>query len=181
MKTNTHSMIGVTLWMGGDTILRLLGMDLSGAETLFGVSVVWFMSKAPDIDNPHSAPGHAINRMVPGLSDTINWVGGHRGPTHWISTGLAVSLILGLLAVWISPLLWWVGAGTAIGWVSHVVGDCCTYRGVRIFGPFGKNVVRLPYGFRFESGGRFEVQVIAPLISIFMLAVTITWFVVVTD
>jgi inner membrane protein len=162
MMTRTHGITGIAVWMTGDTVAHACGLGHPYSVTFAGAIIAWVAAKVPDIDNPDSHPGRQVNALVPGLSTAIGAAFGHRGLTHWAITGLLGGAIAGILAGLASPSLWWVGLAVAVGWVTHIAGDCCTYRGAPAFGPFRRGVVRIPYGYRIECGGPVEIRFVYP-------------------
>lgn len=180
MMTQTHGMTGIAVWMTGDTIARACGADHSPFVTLAGVVLAWAAAKAPDIDTPDSTPGHQINKLVPGLSNTIQAAFGHRGLTHWATTGLVNGAAIGALACLINPSLWWIGLAVTVGWITHIAGDCCTYRGAPAFGPFRRGMVRTPYGYRIECGGPAETRFVYPAMLVWALSMSIASFALTT-
>lgn len=162
MMTKTHAATGFAAWMAGDTIVRIIGSDHPYYIAIAGGLIAYNAAKAPDIDNPDSRPGRQINNLLPGLSNAINALLGHRGATHWIATGVFNGAALGVLAVLVYPPLWWVGLAVMVGWTTHIIGDCCTYQGAPAYGPFTTRPVRLPYGYRIECGGNIETTIVYP-------------------
>lgn len=170
MMTQTHGATGIALWATGDALTRVLGSNHHHYYlTLAGALITWVAAKAPDIDNPDSRPGRQLNRIIPGASNVIERILGHRGPTHWISTGIVIGLVVGLLAHTIAPSWWWIGLATTAGWSIHIAGDCCTHKGAPAYGPFRRTPIRLPYGYRIECGGEIETNIIRPAAALWAL------------
>ena len=156
MMTRTHAMTAITVWLAGDILTRVSDSGHPYAVTLAGAAIAWGSAIVPDIDTPDSRLG----RRLPRLSSAISAVcGGHRGATHWAVTALMIGAVTGLLAWYLDPSLWWVGLAVTTGWGVHLAGDCCTYRGVPLWGPVSRAPVRLPYGWRIASSGRGEHRV----------------------
>lgn len=181
MMTKTHGMTGIAVWITGDALTRASGTSHPYYVTLAGALIAWAAAKAPDVDNPDSRPGRQINKLIPGMSDAIEAAFGHRGLTHWGITGIVNGLIFGFLACLITPSLWWIGLAVMVGWLTHIAGDCCTYRGAPAYGPFNRDPIRLPYGYRIECGGPVETQFVYPLavvcaLSMFTVSVALTVF-----
>ena len=181
MMTQTHGMTGLAVWMSGDTIIRALDLNHPYYVTIAGALITWAAAKAPDIDNPDSRPGRQINKLIPGMSDAIQATFGHRGLTHWASAGIINGAVLGFLACLIHPSLWWIGLAVTVGWLTHIAGDCCTYQGAPLYGPFNRSPIRLPYGYRIECGGPVEARVVYPIaiiwaLSMFMMSVAFALF-----
>jgi membrane-bound metal-dependent hydrolase YbcI (DUF457 family) len=169
MMTRTHGVTGLAVWMTGDAITRGLDLHHPPYVTIAGALIAWGAAKAPDIDNPDSRPGRKLNGVIPGLSDAINAALGHRGLTHWAGTGIVVGTIVGVLACLIHPSLWWTGLAVTVGWITHIAGDCCTYRGAPAYGPIRCDPIRLPYGYRIECGGQIEDRIVYPVAWIWTL------------
>ena len=172
MMTQTHGVTGLAVWMSGDTLTRALDPHHPYYVTLAGALIAWAAAKAPDVDNPDSRPGRQVNKLIPGMSDAIEAAFGHRGLTHWASTGIVNGVALGALASLINPSLWWIGLAVAIGWLTHIAGDCCTYRGAPAYGPFNRDSIRLPYGYRIECGGPIEARIVYPLAFVWALSMS---------
>jgi len=172
MMTRTHGVTGLAVWMSGDTLTRALDPHHPYYVTIAGALIAWAAAKAPDIDNPNSRPGRQANKLIPGMSDAIEAAFGHRGLTHWASTGIVNGIALGALAFLINPSLWWIGLAVIVGWLTHIAGDCCTYRGAPAYGPFNRNPVRLPYGYRIECGGPIEARIVYPLAFVWALSMS---------
>jgi len=158
--------------MSSDALTRALDLNHHPSVTVFGALITWVASKAPDIDNPRSRPGQQLNKIIPGMSDTIKDMFGHRGLTHWGSVGITNGIIIGTIAMVINPSLWWIGLAATVGWITHILGDCCTYKGAPAYAPFSRSMVRLPYGYRLESGGTTEFLVVYPLAFVWALLMT---------
>lgn len=179
MMTKTHGMTGLAVWMSGDALTRAIGTNHPYYVTIAGALLTWAAAKAPDVDNPNSRPGWQINKLIPGMSNAIEAALGHRGLTHWGITGIVNGLIVGFLAYLIHPSLWWTGLAIAVGWLTHIAGDCCTYRGAPAYGPFDRTPIRLPHGYRIECGGEIETQFVYPLAlvcALFMFTVSAVLF-----
>lgn len=174
MMTQTHGAIGAAVWMSGDALTHALGLNHPYYVTFAGALLTWAAAKIPDVDNPDSRPGRQINRLIPGMSDAIEAAFGHRGLTHWGLTGIVNGLALGALACLIAPSLWWIGLAVIVGWLTHIAGDCCTYRGAPAYGPFNCDPIRLPYGYRIECGGPVEARVVYPIALVWMLSMFMT-------
>lgn len=164
MMTQTHGPSGAALWLTGDALTRALGADHPYYLTLAGAVIALAAAKAPDIDNPDSHPAHVIDRFIPGASRAVNTLLGHRGATHWISTGIFLGASIGFLASLLCPAWWVAGLAVTVGWTAHIAGDCCTYQGAPACGPFRRASVRLPYGCRVETGGITEITLVHPAI-----------------
>lgn len=172
MMTKTHAMTGLAVWMSGDAITRALDTGHHYYVTLAGALIVWVAAKAPDVDNPDSRPGRQVNKLIPGMSDAIEAAFGHRGLTHWATTGASIGAALGFVAYLIHPSLWWIGLAVAVGWITHIAGDCVTYQGAPMFGPLRRDPIRLPYGYRIKCGGPIEARIVYPLAFVWALSMS---------
>lgn len=158
-----HRLSGLAAWMTGSAIIQPpIPVIIAGAAMTYGAAGL------PDIDNPDSHAGHQLNRIIPGASEAIHDLVGHRTVTHWAATGIVLGLIVGFGAFLVHPSLWWIGLAFGGGWVIHSIGDCLTWSGSPLLGPFIRRPVRPPYGWRFQVGGKFEIQVITPLMIIWV-------------
>ena len=81
----------------------------------------------------------------------FQWLTKHRGFLHSLIVGLLLSLI-------IASISQWAGFGFFVGYISHLLLDCLTKSGVKLFWPFGWKIK----GF-VRSGGIVE-QVIFVLL-----------------
>ena len=63
----------------------------------------------------------------------LQWVTKHRGVLHSLVAGLLLSLIIGGFNLW-------AGFGFFAGYVSHLVLDCFTCMGLKVFWPLGFRV-----------------------------------------
>mgnify|MGYP001205586075 FL=1 len=101
-----------------------------------------FGSILPDIDNHNSK----IGRKLPGFSRVAEFLLGHRGLYHSL-LGCAVTLFLFFLvfrAFSISGTNCYLAA-IAIGFLSHLVMDTLTTKGIHWFRPFYKLWIRGPF------------------------------------
>jgi membrane-bound metal-dependent hydrolase YbcI (DUF457 family) len=79
----------------------------------------------------------------------------HRGATHWLLSGAAVTIILaaGAGALWASLTLP-VALGMGCGYGGHLLADACTPHGAPLLGPFSvRRIHLLPAGHRVATGG----------------------------
>jgi len=63
----------------------------------------------------------------------LSWFFRHRGFLHSLIGALFFSTLIGLVNLW-------VGFGFFVGYISHLVLDCFTRMGLRLFWPFGFKV-----------------------------------------
>jgi membrane-bound metal-dependent hydrolase YbcI (DUF457 family) len=79
----------------------------------------------------------------------------HRGATHWLLSGVAVTIILAAAAgaLWASLTLP-VALGMGCGYGGHLLADACTPHGAPLLGPFSvRRIHLLPAGHRVATGG----------------------------
>lgn len=101
-----------------------------------------------------------VGVVMAGTLGVVSWVlrrfVSHRGFTH---TLLCTAIVSGL-AVWGSVNLfdsWVPGVALAVGYLSHLLTDAMTMRGVELFGPFVPVAMHLlPRGVRFRNGTAAE-------------------------
>lgn len=91
----------------------------------------------------------------------------HRGATHWLLSGAAVTTVVGAAvgAAWV-PLGLPVALGIGCGYAAHLLADACTPCGVPLLGPVRtRRVHLLPPGLRVTTGSRadFLLQITATL------------------
>jgi len=63
----------------------------------------------------------------------LSWVLKHRGFLHGLVACVVLSLVVGVVSLW-------GGFGFFVGYVSHLVLDCLTRGGIRLFWPLGFRV-----------------------------------------
>jgi inner membrane protein len=88
----------------------------------------------------------------------------HRGPTHWLIVAVALTALM-YWAVWwyYWPDRIWLAFFT--GYVSHLVGDSVTIRGVKLFAPFYNKSVGLPVRWlRVRTGSKGEFVMLAVMV-----------------
>lgn len=87
----------------------------------------------------------------------MRWCIPHRKQTHWLPTGLAVSLVAGLIAgsvVQTKPVAAWIGVGVMLGYWLHPVLDALTERPVQFVPGVWTHLT--PEPLRFKAGGFVE-------------------------
>lgn len=107
-------------------------------------------SLLPDIDTPTSSVGQKVKPV----SKLVNIIFGHRGLLHTPLFTLALSLVLWLLQIKLSPAhpLAMAGCiGLIAGYISHLFLDFLTPMGIMLFFPFSRKFWHL-FGFK----GRFR-------------------------
>lgn len=102
------------------------------AYDYLGLSQWWFFifvligAGIPDVDEPESRWG----RKLGFLSEVINFIFRHRGVFHSVFLGGAVGYVLG---VFFNKMM---GVGFFVGFVSHLIGDGFTLKGINFIYPF---------------------------------------------
>ncbi|SDR30227.1 LexA-binding, inner membrane-associated putative hydrolase [Thermostaphylospora chromogena] len=82
-----------------------------------------------------------------------------------------IGLTVGLFAIFRSHEVGyaWLGLAVAIGCLVHVIGDCLTERGCPVLWPLKRRWL-LPYKIGIKTGRAFEQKVLAPILSIVVIA-----------
>ncbi|MFI6786988.1 metal-dependent hydrolase [Nonomuraea sp. NPDC050383] len=82
-----------------------------------------------------------------------------------------IGLTAGLYAVFLSQGVGyaWLGMAVALGCLIHVVGDCMTERGCPVLWPMSVKFV-LPWKIGIKTGKKFEQKILAPVLSIAIIA-----------
>jgi len=164
MLTKTHATSGLAIWTTGITIANLIGHDINPIVAITSSALCYYSAELPDIDHPDSHPTRVISRFAPEIPRAIQDMCGHRGMTHWGINSISVGILIGSAATLIHPSLWWIGLAIGTGILVHVLGDCLTWSGAPLLAPFVDRPIRLPYGYRFESGGKFENMIVYPFV-----------------
>ena len=184
MKNVTHEMIGAS---GALAVCAILGVDVLTAAGCVAVSVLG--SRLPDADqlgakihrktrwerrNPLIALLGFIARVPLVLFASVVR---HRGATHWLSTGAAVTVICGAVAGVVDGVLVLpVAAGLGAGYTLHLLADACTPHGVPLLGPFSTHKRHvLPKGRRIPTGSGRETVVCLAAMCVAGLLVATTW------
>jgi len=110
---------------------------------------------------PFALAAYFVGAIMAGTLGSVSWLlrrfVSHRGATHT----LTCAALVGLFAVWGSLRLFDTpvpGLALVVGYVSHLVTDAMTIRGVDLFNPFIPLTVHvLPPGLRFRNGGTMEM------------------------
>ena len=101
--------------------------------------------------------------------DVFAYLMPHRGPTHWGSTAVVLTLI-GAFFVRLFGWHDWLWLCFGLGYFSHIVTDGLTVAGVPLYGPLTKRTVRfMPRFLTFRTGSMQEYMVARALI--FLMAV----------
>lgn len=167
MMTHTHGISGAAAWITMSAILYPHPVIVAA-----GTGIVWSAATLPDIDNPDSRPGHQLDQLIPGLPVWLEQHAGHRGITHWGISAVLLGGILAFLLAAITPVLAWLGVAVGLGWLVHILGDCLTWQGAPLLAPFVDKSIRPPYGWRFKTGGRFELLIVRWVFFIWLVAAT---------
>lgn len=185
MMGSTHRAAAVTLWVGGVDGAEALGAHLHTSTVVVGAVIAYACATLPDIDNPRSRLGRKLNRAIP---NSVTWLEdryGHRGPTHYAITHLIVGGVLAALGMITMATArhsgirvhdghgWMLGAIVGGTLLSHSIGDCLTWQGVRLFAPFSNRVIRPRYGRRFECNGPFERLFLRPALIVAAVGVCV--------
>ena len=101
----------------------------------------------------------------------------HRGATHWLSTGLAVTAVFAVVAGVVDAVLVLpVAAGLGAGYMLHLLADACTPHGVPLLGPFSTRKRHvLPKRWRIPTGSGRETVVCLAAMCVAGLLVATTW------
>jgi inner membrane protein len=119
MMAHSHVVFGVAIWTASTAIM---GGHASGPIDL---GLVAIGSLLPDIDHPSSWFG----RRLPFISWPLAALVGHRGVTH-----SALAFAGWVAAIWACGSTLWLGP-LAIGYLSHLLGDCLTPSGIPLLWP----------------------------------------------
>lgn len=149
-----HLAVGLTTYWAA---CQLAGYQPS--PELFSAAA--FGALLPDIDHPSSTVG----RMFPRVSKPLAAVFGHRGFTH----SLLASVLLGAVLAYTShmhaaSLPAATAAAVSMGYLSHLLADYLTVRGIPLFWPYRRpgGDYALPY-LAFRTGGPVEIALTAVL------------------
>lgn len=116
MLFRTHALFGILVWFLLDLFIEM---------PLFVLGFALFGSIFVDIDSRRSNIGRKLW--------FLSWIFKHRGIMHSLFGCLVLSLIVGAFNLW-------AGFGFFVGYVSHLVMDCFTKMGVRLFWPLSSRV-----------------------------------------
>ena len=184
MKNVTHETIGAT---GALVACAIAGADVLTTAGCVVVSVLG--SRLPDADQ-HGSKIHRKTRWerrnpliaLLGFIARIPMVAfaavvRHRGATHWLSTGLAVTAVFAVAASVVDAVLVLpVAAGLGAGYMLHLLADACTPHGVPLLGPFSTRKRHvLPKRWRIPTGSGRETVVCLAAMCVAGLLVATTW------
>lgn len=138
MMASSHVPFAAACWLGYSVVVHT-------PSTMGQCLIAAFCGLLPDIDSPKSRIGY----MLPGISHLIGAVLGHRGFSHsLIATFLLLLTLLysqlthAALAMYIAPVI--------IGYVSHLIGDMCTVKGIPLLWP-RRETYAFPLAFKTNS------------------------------
>ena len=127
---------------------------------------------------PFALAALVVGGILAGTLGALSWlvrrVVSHRGFTHTI----VCAAIIGALGVWAGERLlgsWVPGVALAVGYLSHLVTDAMTYRGVDMLWPMPLTIHVLPPGLRFSNGGVRETLAVCTVVVASVLAFAIAW------
>ncbi len=127
---------------------------------------------------PFALAAIVVGAILAGTLGALSWlvrrVVSHRGFTHTI----VCAALIGALCVWAGERLlgsWLPGAALAVGYLSHLVTDAMTYRGVDMLWPVPLTVHVLPPGLRFGNGGVRESLAVCAVVAASFLAFAMAW------
>lgn len=149
-----HLAVGLTCYWGA---CQLAGYQ--PAAELYTAAALG--SLLPDIDHPSSRVG----RMFPQVSKPLAAVFGHRGFTHSLLAILALVAVLAYTShTHAASLPAATAAAVSIGYLSHLLADYLTVRGIPLFWPYRRpgGDYALPY-LAFRTGGPVEIVLTAAL------------------
>lgn len=116
----------------------------SGNPVLIGGALLG--SLLPDIDSYHSI----ISNVIPIQKFTGGLLMKHRGGVH----SLLADIIVGGVAIKLFGVPF--GVGVTVGYLSHILSDMTTNRGVTLLYPFYKKRIKL-FGLSSEASGAFAM------------------------
>lgn len=146
LNNKTHKIGGVCLGMITSTILSSNDLSFDGllsSGLIITGSIVG--SLAPDIDHPESKVGRKF--VLRPISILINKLFGHRTITHSLVTSSIMFLLLFAFANSLNGFLKFICInsviGFCVGWLSHLLLDIITVKGIPIFYPIVKKKYNL--------------------------------------
>jgi membrane-bound metal-dependent hydrolase YbcI (DUF457 family) len=162
MRNRTHEAVGAAATLAICAAVHGRALLAAGAV---GASLLG--SRLPDADRRgtriHRRTRLERRRLAAGLAGRLlrlpmtifAALATHRGATHWLLTGaaLTVALALAARALW-PPLAPPVAIGVGCGYWAHLLADACTPHGAPLLGPLStRRVHLLPPRQRVATGG----------------------------
>lgn len=146
MNNRTHKIGGVCAGLIASTMMFSNNLGLEGivsATLIVSSSVIG--STAPDIDHPESKVGR--KPLLKPISKIISKCFGHRTITHSLVTAVLLFICLLSSTLLFTGVLNYVYSnivvGFCIGWISHLILDLLTVKGIPLFYPFVKKKYRI--------------------------------------
>lgn len=141
MNNKTHKIGGICSGLIASTVLFSNTFNVEGLVSsvliVCGASVGGL---APDIDHPESKVGRKL--LLKPISILINKVFGHRTITHSLVMSIFMTILLISSTNMFSGILKFIYSnlviGFCIGWLSHLMLDLITVKGIPIYYPFIK-------------------------------------------
>lgn len=151
MNGKTHKIGGICAGVLTSTFLFANNLDvlncISSGIIIAGASIG---SISPDIDHPESKVGRKL--LLKPISITISKLFGHRTITHSLLFSIIMSYALIASASLFSGLLNYIYLnfviGFCVGWISHLLLDLMTVRGIPIYYPLIKKKYNI---FKFKT------------------------------
>lgn len=174
MNSRTHTIGGICSGVVASTILYAdtftVGSLVTSGLIIYGSSIG---SIIPDIDHPTSKLGRKF--LLRPISIVINKVFGHRTITHSLISTVVFSFLLLLTTYLFEGVFHYIYSnliiGICVGYLSHLLLDSFTVKGIPIYYPFSSKTYKL---FNFKTGKDEE------LVSMIILLLTglfiITYF-----
>lgn len=141
---------------------------------LIGVAVGAVSALSPDLDHPNARGVRALGpvgwilcRLIRGLSH-LTTGRRHRGLSHSLVFALLVGcLAAAVSAVWLVPSqAVYLGVSASLGVVAALIGDLVTKAGLsHLLWPSHRQV-SIPTWLRIKTGGRFELWLVLPVVSL---------------
>ncbi len=96
MKGRSHVACAAAGWaLLAPPVAAAFGHRLGPAEFVASLAVAAGAGVGPDIDHPHATIAHTHGFVSRWAAEAVEELaGGHRGATHWLSTGAAIGLAL---------------------------------------------------------------------------------------
>lgn len=169
VRNRTHEAVGAAV-----TLAVCAAADRGAFATAAAVCASVLGSRLPDVDqggarihrrtrvercNLMVAFAGAILRLP---MRTFAALAQHRGATHWLLSGAAVTVLLaGVARALAAPLTLPVAIGVGCGYCAHLLADACTPHGAPLLGPLRtRRVHLLPARMRVVTGGVGDLLVL---------------------